>query len=894
MGAPHDARLQLGILSHQLALERWTDAEVRRLARVLDANERDLVKRLGRLETATPLRRQRLQTLFGDLRQLNSRAYARLGEALTASLRTLAAYEATFGQRLFDAVLPRAKRTSLLPSPSQLRAIVEELPLVGSTLPKELSKLARARFQRVQGMVRLGLAQSETNAQIVRRIVEGKKLGKVQAEALVRTAANHVSAQSREMVYAGHEDILAGVEWVATLDGRVTPICRALDGKIFKVNEGPRPPAHFRCLRGDALVSPVGRVAGVTKRWVETQLVVFRTASGHELACTPNHPVLTDQGWVPADLLHVGSRVVCVRGGEWPPAPIDDQHQETPTRIEDLARSALESGKMIAVEVPAAAEDFHGDGASSEVYVVAVNRELGNGIDPALPEQLRQLALDRRDVPRPALAGCGDLADLLFGERLASHRGVSAVEHAVPSRVVGSLPPEAHGAGRATGGDPGLAEDSLYRCWRDAEGIRERLDSGSGEVLLDDVVSIEVEAFRGHVFNLLTSSGVYVSNGIVSHNCRSATVPVTKSWEELGFGPDLPETLPPGVRLRPFVRDTRPVARIPKAERVGRIGQVRAEVHYSEWLAAQPPNFQDTVLGPKRGAIFRANPGMDLAKLMRTTYEPLTLAELAKVDGLIVEAVASPDLRRTEPWDALDLEFPYALNDVDERFRELWARRFGDEDPVEFVRTMLGGKSLIPESIDLYSISQERGEAFGLWARSQRAGHEFHLREAFYSVEPGGFRRVELIRLEIEPQGQGIGRVVMGRQVEWLERNGFSRIDLKSGKEVGAYAWARYGFLPTRESWSELRSLVRERMSRLGLQDDDARLVRRFLGEPDQQGLWDLADLRTPVAWRGREETLGFALLEGLNWEGTLNFGDAAQMRRFWAYVRSASVKRTP
>ena len=373
MGAPHDARLQLGILSHQLALERWSDAEVRRLARVLDANERDLVKRLGRLETATPLRRGRLQALFADLRQLNGRAYARLGEALTVSLRTLAAYESTFGQRLFDAVLPAGRRESLLPSPSQLRAIVEELPLVGSTLPKELSKLARSRFQRVQGMVRLGLVQNETNSQIIRRIVEGKKLGKIQAEALVRTAANHVSAQSREMIYAGHEDILAGVEWVATLDGRTTPICQALDGKVFKVNEGPRPPAHFRC--------------------------------------------------------------------------------------------------------------------------------------------------------------------------------------------------------------------------------------------------------------------------------RSATVPVTKSWEELGFGSDLPETLPPGVRLRPFVRDTRPVARIPKAERVGKIGQVRAEVHYSEWLAAQPSSFQDTVLGPKRGAIFRANPGMDLAKLMRTTYEPLTLAELAKVDGVIVEAVRGARLR---------------------------------------------------------------------------------------------------------------------------------------------------------------------------------------------------------------------------------------------------------
>lgn len=376
MSAIDDARLQLGILSHQLALERWSEAEIRRLSRVLDANERDLIQRLGKLDSATPLRRGRLQALFSDIRQFNGKAYARLGEQLAVSLRTIAAYETTFGQRLLEAVVPRVKRQSLVPSPTQLRAIVEELPLVGSTLPKELSTLAKARFKRVQGAVRLGLVQGEASQEIVKRIVAGKRLGKVQAEALVRTAANHVSSRSRDLLYEGHGDILAGVEWVATLDGRTTPICQGLDGKVFPLNQGPRPPAHFRC--------------------------------------------------------------------------------------------------------------------------------------------------------------------------------------------------------------------------------------------------------------------------------RSATVPITKSWEELGFGSDMPEVLPPGVRLRPFVADTRPVRFIPSGERAGRIGQVRAEVHYSEWLAAQASSFQDAVLGPKRGAIFRANPGMDLSRLMRTTYEPMTLAELARVDGLIVEAVASPAVKRAE------------------------------------------------------------------------------------------------------------------------------------------------------------------------------------------------------------------------------------------------------
>ena len=37
------------------------------------------------------------------------------------------------------------------------------------------------------------------------------------------------------------------MEWVSTLDGRTTAICRAYDGKTFPTDSGPRPPAHPSC-----------------------------------------------------------------------------------------------------------------------------------------------------------------------------------------------------------------------------------------------------------------------------------------------------------------------------------------------------------------------------------------------------------------------------------------------------------------------------------------------------------------------------------------------------------------------------------------------------------------------------------------------------------------------
>ncbi len=84
-------------------------------------------------------------------------------------------------------------------------------------------------------------------------------------------------------------------------------------------------------------------------------------------------------------------------------------------------------------------------------------------------------------------------------------------------------------------------------------------------------------------------------------SCRSTTVPITKSWEELGFN-DLKES--DKLSKRPFVADTRRVSDIPKGER--NIGITAADESYPQWLKRQRPDFIVNVLGRTRGALFIA------------------------------------------------------------------------------------------------------------------------------------------------------------------------------------------------------------------------------------------------------------------------------------------------
>ncbi len=66
-------------------------------------------------------------------------------------------------------------------------------------------------------------------------------------------------------------------------------------------------------------------------------------------------------------------------------------------------------------------------------------------------------------------------------------------------------------------------------------------------------------------------------------NCRSSTVPVLKSWRELGINAD----------------------ELSESTRSSLDGQVPAETTYQSWLKNKPASFQDEVLGKTKGQLFR-------------------------------------------------------------------------------------------------------------------------------------------------------------------------------------------------------------------------------------------------------------------------------------------------
>lgn len=249
-------------LQHGVFLSRYANDEAEK---ILDLIEKDVMPEyLGKLESALNGAKPRSWSakrtrdvvlgLDGTLRG----GLAGVEKKLTKDMQDLAVTEAEW-QRL---ALKKATNIPIVdfrkPNPAMLRSIVTDKPFEGELMADWWKRTAANTQEKVARQINIGMAAGESGEQIAKRIrgaargAPGFQQGTVDvlrrnSEAVTRTAVNHVSTHARQETLNENSDMMKGVRVVATLDGRTTPICQSLDGKIFKLNEGPRPPYHWNC-----------------------------------------------------------------------------------------------------------------------------------------------------------------------------------------------------------------------------------------------------------------------------------------------------------------------------------------------------------------------------------------------------------------------------------------------------------------------------------------------------------------------------------------------------------------------------------------------------------------------------------------------------------------------
>lgn len=242
---------------YQVLLERLKAGEVREFVKVFNEVDRATAEIISALavEHLGQLSRKALNSVLIELRTVNSKLMDRATKRLMGQLERISGQAAVFEVETIKSV---AKVKLARPTMAEAYATARAQPLsaTGDMLEPFVKNLSQREVLRVNQLVQKGYAEGWTNQDLIQGLRGTKarnfkdgllQMSRRNAEATVRTSVQHVANTGRMATWEQNKDLVQGYKYVATLDAATTQICRSLDGRVFKLGEGPVPPVHINC-----------------------------------------------------------------------------------------------------------------------------------------------------------------------------------------------------------------------------------------------------------------------------------------------------------------------------------------------------------------------------------------------------------------------------------------------------------------------------------------------------------------------------------------------------------------------------------------------------------------------------------------------------------------------
>ncbi len=246
-----------------------------------------LLLRSNEVKTLT---KRKLSTVIIDLRSKMAGTLSDWQTVIKDDLKTIADVVATKEFKNLSAVTaneiqkPAAKTvTTLTNDPMSIKGVQGQ-----GLIDPFLQDFSDTEINRVLTAIRQGAVQGKTNAQLVDEIRGTEAMvyrdGLLaitarNAEAVVNTLVQHIVSKAKESIYQANSNTISGVMMVAVLDSRTTAFCRSVDGQIYPINEGIRPPFHINCRTTTMPV--ITGAASINTRptyydWLSTQDAAFQ------------------------------------------------------------------------------------------------------------------------------------------------------------------------------------------------------------------------------------------------------------------------------------------------------------------------------------------------------------------------------------------------------------------------------------------------------------------------------------------------------------------------------------------------------------------------------------------------------------------------------------------
>ncbi len=273
-----DQQIAEDLIGRQIDLFRFSAGERQSVLRILKLMEENLVELLfysGRKLTETS--RADKAKLLAQAQEIIEQFYGNQAAHMDRTLGELSRVEAaatahSLGEAFASAITPA------LPTEGYFKVLVRDTLIQGAPSADWWKRQAGDTTFRFKSAVQQGLAQGETNDQLIRRLRGGvMDVSRANAASLVATSVQTIAAEARDAVYKANEDVIKGYRQLSTLDGHTTVVCVAYSGKEWDLKREP--------INGNTFpfVSPGGSKSGCPRHWACRSLITVMTKTFKEL-----------------------------------------------------------------------------------------------------------------------------------------------------------------------------------------------------------------------------------------------------------------------------------------------------------------------------------------------------------------------------------------------------------------------------------------------------------------------------------------------------------------------------------------------------------------------------------------------------------------------------------
>lgn len=276
--------------------------------------------------------------------------------------------------------------------------------------------------------------------------------------------------------------------------------------------ETPRSTNPDTCYLPGTLVQSADPIQKVYRRFYKGAVVKVRTINGSDFTCTPNHPILTSDGWMAASELKPGSQLMHDSRLDSGFAEVHPNVQYEPTPIEQIWQTFW--GLGVTERVTCFPMDFHGDGTEGEIDIVTPNSKLRHKLKTRT--HILKFLFQQADLRKSLRSFCCFVSSFVRANFTPNtFSGHSFFLLNSPTKRIKLI-------GFPLSAQSNICRDksSFNNTATNSISTSEGVYGLASQVASNYVVEVSSSKYEGHVYNLQTASGFYTAEGYTTRNCK--------------------------------------------------------------------------------------------------------------------------------------------------------------------------------------------------------------------------------------------------------------------------------------------------------------------------------------------------------------------------------------